>query len=171
MCERKKKLGTLSFVSKNPLDLRASVAVKGAKATVPKLMRVLEESWHLRDAEGGLATPEFDTGIQFKMCKQILEKFIYVKDLGDLGVIEVAVEKMRCKLMAAKEWNHTCEVTFTLSQQGKENSFCPSVAVDTLLTLLFYQIEPLKNRASLILPSSIARNSSAPNTKRIFEIL
>ena len=131
--ERKKKLGTLSFVSKNPLDLRASVAVKGAKATVPKLMRVLEESWHLRDAEGGLATPEFDTGIQFKMCKQILEKFIYVKDLGDLGVIEVAVEKMRCKLMAAKEWNHTCEVTFKVAQQGKENSFCPSAAVDALL--------------------------------------
>ena len=38
-------------------------------------------------------------------------------------------------------------------------------------TLLFYQIEPLKNGASLILPSSIARNSSAPNAKRIFEIL
>ena len=36
---------------------------------------------------------------------------------------------------------------------------------------LFYQIEPLKNGASLILPSSIARNSSAPNAKRIFEIL
>ena len=29
----------------------------------------------------------------------------------------------------------------------------------TLSTLLFYQIEPLKNGASLILPSSIARNS------------
>ena len=133
MHERKKKIGTLSFVSKNPLDLRASVAVKGAKVTVPKLMRVLEDSWHLRDAEGGLATPEFDTGIQFKMCKQILEKFIYVKDLGDLGVIEVAVEKMRSKLMAAKEWNHTCEVTFKVAQQGKENSFCPSAAVDALL--------------------------------------
>ena len=39
------------------------------------------------------------------------------------------------------------------------------------ITLLFYQIEPLKNGASLILPSSIARNSSAPNAKRIFEIL
>ena len=31
------------------------------------------------------------------------------------------------------------------------------------LTLLFYQTEPLKNRASLIFPSSITRNSSAPN--------
>ena len=29
----------------------------------------------------------------------------------------------------------------------------------------------IKNGASLILPSSIARNSSAPNAKRIFEIL
>ena len=29
----------------------------------------------------------------------------------------------------------------------------------------------LKNGASLILPSSIARNSSAPNAKIIFEIL
>ena len=38
-------------------------------------------------------------------------------------------------------------------------------------TLLFYQIEPLKNGASLILPSSIARNWLAPNAKRIFEIL
>ena len=38
-------------------------------------------------------------------------------------------------------------------------------------TLLFYQIKPLKNGASLILPSSIARNSSAPNAKRFFEIL
>ena len=38
-------------------------------------------------------------------------------------------------------------------------------------TLLFYQIEPLKNGVTLILPSSIARNSSAPNAKRIFEIL
>ena len=35
-------------------------------------------------------------------------------------------------------------------------------------TLLFYEIEPLKNGASLILPST---NSSAPNAKRIFEIL
>ena len=38
-------------------------------------------------------------------------------------------------------------------------------------TLLFYRIEPLKNGPSLILPSSIARNSSAPNAKRIFQIL
>ena len=37
-------------------------------------------------------------------------------------------------------------------------------------TLLFSQIEPLKNGALLILPSSIARNSSAPNAKMIFEI-
>ena len=40
-----------------------------------------------------------------------------------------------------------------------------------ILTLLFYQIEPLKNGVTLILPSSIATNSSAPNVKRIFEIL
>ena len=32
----------------------------------------------------------------------------------------------------------------------------------SLLTLLFYQIEPLKNGASLILPSSIAKNSYEP---------
>ena len=38
-------------------------------------------------------------------------------------------------------------------------------------TLLFYKIESLKNGPSLILPSSIARNSSAPNAKRIFQIL
>ena len=37
--------------------------------------------------------------------------------------------------------------------------------------MLFYQIEPLKNGASPILPPSIARNSSAPNAKIIFEIL
>ena len=40
-----------------------------------------------------------------------------------------------------------------------------------LYTLLFYQIESLKNGASPILPSSIARYSSARNVKRIFEIL
>ena len=39
------------------------------------------------------------------------------------------------------------------------------------VTLLFDQIKPLKNGASLILPSSVARNSSGPNEKRIFEIL
>ena len=38
-------------------------------------------------------------------------------------------------------------------------------------TLLFYRIEPLKNGPSLILPFSIARNSSATNAKRIFQIL
>ena len=38
-------------------------------------------------------------------------------------------------------------------------------------TLLFYQIEPLKNGVTLILPSSVAKNSAAPNAKRIFEIL
>ena len=38
-------------------------------------------------------------------------------------------------------------------------------------TLLFYQIKPLKNGASLISPSSITRNLSAPNAKIIFEIL
>ena len=42
---------------------------------------------------------------------------------------------------------------------------------NSTFSLLFYQIEPLKNGVSLILPSSIARNSSAPNAKRIFEIL
>ena len=40
-----------------------------------------------------------------------------------------------------------------------------------LLTLLFYQIESSKNGVTLILPSGIARNSSAPHAKRIFEIL
>jgi hypothetical protein len=40
---------------------------------------------------------------------------------------------MRSKLMSAKEWKHTSEVTFTVTQQGKENSFCPSAAVDALL--------------------------------------
>ena len=38
-------------------------------------------------------------------------------------------------------------------------------------TVIFYQIEPKENGASLILTSSIARNSSAPNAKIIFEIL
>ena len=40
-----------------------------------------------------------------------------------------------------------------------------------IYTLLFYQIEPQKNGPSLILLSSIARKSSAPEAKRIFEIL
>ena len=31
-----------------------------------------------------------------------------------------------------------------------------------MYTLLFYQIEPLKNGASLILPFSIAKNSKEP---------
>ena len=49
-----------------------------------------------------------------------------------------------------------------------------SLILDLLLllicfTLLFYQIQPLKNGASLNLPSSIARNSSAPNAKRILK--
>ena len=58
---------------------------------------------------------------------------------------------------------------------GKDNAgqkYHPvKITVGIVLTLLFYQIEPLKNGASLILPSSIARNSSAPEAKRIFEIL
>ena len=37
-------------------------------------------------------------------------------------------------------------------------------------TLLFYQIEPYKKGPFLLLPSSIARNSSARKAKRIFEI-
>ena len=45
------------------------------------------------------------------------------------------------------------------------------LAVSQQVTLLFYQIEPLKNGVSLILPSSITRNSSAPNAKRIFVFL
>ena len=42
---------------------------------------------------------------------------------------------------------------------------------ETYNTLSFYQIEPYKKGPSLVLPSSMARNSSAPNAKRIFEIL
>ena len=38
------------------------------------------------------------------------------------------------------------------------------------ITLSFYQIEPYKKGPSLVLPSSIARNSSAPNAKGIFQI-
>ena len=37
-------------------------------------------------------------------------------------------------------------------------------------TLLFYQIEPYKKGPFLVLPSSIARNSSAPKAKIIFQI-
>ena len=37
-------------------------------------------------------------------------------------------------------------------------------------TLLFYQIEPYKKGPFLVLPSSIARNLSAPNAKRFFQI-
>ena len=40
-----------------------------------------------------------------------------------------------------------------------------------MIHTVFYQIEPLKNGGTLILPSIIARNSSEPNVKRIFEIL
>ena len=36
------------------------------------------------------------------------------------------------------------------------------------VTLLFYQIEPFKYGVSLILPSSIARNSYAPYAKKNF---
>ena len=49
--------------------------------------------------------------------------------------------------------------------------FHNTALVYTHTTLLFYWIKPLKNGPSLILPSSIARNSSAPNAKRIFQIL
>ena len=41
---------------------------------------------------------------------------------------------------------------------------------DTLHTVISPD-RTLKNEASLILPSSIARNSWAPNAKRIFEIV
>ena len=40
-----------------------------------------------------------------------------------------------------------------------------------MVTLSFYQIEPYKKGPFLVLPFSIARNSLAPNAKRIFEIL
>ena len=40
----------------------------------------------------------------------------------------------------------------------------------TPITLLFYQIEPYRKGPFLVLPSSIAKNSSAPNAKRIFQI-
>ena len=43
----------------------------------------------------------------------------------------------------------SCSILFTKLQKD----------VLTRITLLFYQIEPLKNGASLILPSSIAKNS------------
>ena len=39
----------------------------------------------------------------------------------------------------------------------------------TVYTLLFYQIEPLKNGVNLILPSSIARNSSHPIQKEFLK--
>ena len=43
--------------------------------------------------------------------------------------------------------------------------------IEGLFTLLFYQIEPYKKGPFLVLLSSIGRNSSVPNAKRIFEIL
>ena len=36
-------------------------------------------------------------------------------------------------------------------------------------TLLFNQIEPLKNEPSLVLPSNLSKNSYEPKTKRIFQ--
>ena len=59
-------------------------------------------------------------------------------------------------------------IGFEAAQRSLSN---PATQIDFQFTLLFYQIEPSKNGASPILPSSIARNSSAPNAKRIFEIL
>ena len=53
---------------------------------------------------------------------------------------------------------------------GSWQLFCP-IWLGWGCTLLFYRIELLKNGPSLILPSSNARNSSAPNAKRIFQIL
>jgi hypothetical protein len=62
-----------------------------------------------------------------------------------------------------------------VSQTIKNSSHLPALSETMTLgmqcTLLFYQIEPSKNGASLILPPSIAKNSLAPNAKRIFEIL
>ena len=51
---------------------------------------------------------------------------------------------------------------FLMTGQHDENSMhC---------ALLFYHIEPLEKGPFLVLPSSIARNSSERKTKRIFEI-
>ena len=48
---------------------------------------------------------------------------------------------------------------------------CPIVELKCYnYTLLFYQIEPYKKGPFLVLPSSIARNSSTPNAKIIFQI-
>ena len=40
-----------------------------------------------------------------------------------------------------------------------------------LVTLLFYQIELLKNKPFLVLPFSLSRDLSAPKTKKFFEFL
>ena len=62
---------------------------------------------------------------------------------------------------------------FTKSAMSKNSSWTTMISAFQVRpnTLLFYQIETLKNGPSLILPSSIARKSSAPEAKRIFEIL
>ena len=52
-----------------------------------------------------------------------------------------------------------CDVNVLLLQFSSENKKKILMIIEThssQLTLLFYQIEPLKNLASLILPSSIA---------------
>ena len=63
------------------------------------------------------------------------------------------------KLQLLRPWFVLLEIPGRKSVVNKAIASIQASSTVIHATLLFYQIEPLKNGASLILPSSISRNS------------
>ncbi|XP_023349382.1 uncharacterized protein LOC111718110 isoform X2 [Eurytemora carolleeae] len=92
-----------------------------------KLKDILNQCWMNRDAEGGIAEPEAQTGLRFNLVKQVLHKMYFNKSVmfkDKPEVLQVCINKLRRK-QAGQEWCDSLEIDvhfgeFTSDVKGSE---------------------------------------------------
>ena len=98
-------------------------------------------------------------------CHHTTIFFDVSKSLGNLFVCINSAANFLLYMVRGKKFREAFYQTYFSCRQEEPCNFSRNdtrtsqIRMQTITTLLFYQIEPLKNGASLILPSSIARNS------------
>ena len=122
----KNKICNITFFSGDALDMRASIS--SFKEDVNKLSDhvrdVLNDCWDKRDTEGGIITPDGNSGIYIQCIKQVTAAHIWLKvvetDFGE-AVFEVKVKEMREKIEVQAKWQECVEIDMKILVDGRRH--------------------------------------------------
>ena len=122
---KKRRVANITFFTSEILDTRMSLTTfqENPEKLTSHIRDVLNNCWEKRDLEGGIPTPDGNSGIFIRCLKQITAGHIWVKSIktvyGD-AVIEVKVKEMREKIDNQKDWQECLEIDMTIIMDDDE---------------------------------------------------